>query len=625
MMRKILFLLMLLWTSTSIASKEKEVLCDSLSCKFSALNLDSFDINNYKIFDSIAQTKRFFFIGEDHRYRKSNTLIQTQFLKYLHQKVGVRVLVFELGPSLGWTVNHYVQTGDTSYFSSFKDYNFLDYQAFYTQLYEFNKTLDSTQKIKVIGIDIERSLPSAAKYLSFLLPLNKKVPKEISMNIESLKGLVAYLDDKYADLAAPKLETSNNYNFNFNKPHFSSWSTLKHLIEDADSNEIFYKSYLGDKYDDFKEVINGVKAYFVWYDYAEENAYQEWVYREQYMYNRFIDYALKHPEEKFIGSFGRCHTSQNAQSEWCGLSYFESLATRINKSEELEKQNQVLSIGAYYPRMTPTTTDEYEKSDYLKTLIDFTKEDSVMTFEIHTDTSSLNNMKSKFHYIIVNKLNPDDEKKEEVLEREYGIGNYNPFRTHLDFGYGLFLYDISSLNNHLNKIQNGLGFSTRLPLYSFGVTFGDDGGCFSMIFNGGKEQKGDLANGGSISLSMMQFNILWAYDLFKTKYFDNYLGGGFSFGSYTLKESSVVGKGVFDNPLNSSITNPSSGFVFQNDMRVNMKFISLGFKVGYNFDLSRMKWIDENNNVLHGSPSTGMSGLYGNINISIFFRDNGEY
>ena len=619
-MRKILFFVFLFSSVLLMAGKEKEVICDSLSCKFSALNLDSFDINNYKMFDSIAQTKRFFFIGEDHRYRKSNTLIQTQFLKYLHQKVGVRVLVFELGPSLGWTVNHYVQTGDTSYFSSFKDYNFLDYQAFYTQLYEFNKTLDSTQKIKVIGIDIERSLPNAAKYLSFLLPANKSIPKEIRMNIESLKGLVAYLDDKYAEMAAPQVETSSNY-YSYDKPHFSSWSTLKHLIEDADSNETLYKNYLGEKYVDFREVLNGVKAYYVWYDYAEENAYQEWVYREQYMYNRFVDYALKHPEDKFIGSFGRCHTSQNEQSEWCGLSYFESLATRINKSEELGKQNQVLSIGAYYPRMTPSSTDEAEKSEYLRSLIDFTKEDSVMTFEIHADTSSLNNMKSKFHYIIVNKLNPDDEKKEEVIERELGGDDYSPFRMHFDLGYGLFGYNISPLNNHLNQIEKGLGFSTRMPLYSLGLTFCDDDGYFSMTINGDDSEEKSLIAGSKISLSTFQFNMLWAGDLFETKYFDNYIGGGVSFGGYTLTESAPNGIGIFGTALTTQISNPCGGFVFQNDMRVNLGFVSIGFKVGYNFDLTPMKWRNDNGDLIQNSPSVGMSGLYGNINLSFFYAD----
>ena len=616
-------LLLACFNNAFALSKSDEVKVDSVTCKHAQLTIDTSDFSSFAIFDSIVKTKKIFFIGEDHTYRKSNSLMQMQFLRYLHQKAGVRVLMFEFGPSVGWMVNHYIQTGDSTYFQSFKNYYFLDFQELYKDLYEFNQTLDSANKISVVGIDMERSPSSAVKYLNFLLPNGKEVPKQISLNIESLKGLVAYLDKFYNNVyrTAVDSETSETPNNIYEARYFSSESTLAILVEDFEKNDSLYKVYLGKNYSEFKIVLEGVKADKKWRDFSNDNAYQEWIYREQYMFDNFEKYVKEHPTQKFIGSFGRCHTSMSEQSEWCGLHDFESLVTRINKSKNPLIENSVLSVGTYYPRTNHYHDETTLASTYMKNLVDFTKDEQIMVFEVFSDTAALNDMKKKFQYVIVNKLNPNEQTLEVDDEFEFGYGT-DDFRMHLDFSYGQHYANFSGLNSSVELTNPGFSFKTPLTFYSIGTTFGDDEFAMSVMYNYFNPQNKTLMNGDNLDLTGHQWNFLFGADLFKTKYFDMYVSPGFTYGKMTLKQSTSSNTtSLFSAPMSSTFENKLVGALLQVDTRVNLGFISVGFKAGYTLDLSPLKWRNEQGDIVLSTPSTSMSGLYGAVNFSFMSRD----
>ena len=111
-----------------------------------------------------------------------------------------------------------------------------------------------------------------------------------------------------------------------------------------------YASYLGDNYGLFSQILQGLNKGQEWYSFQEESAYQEWIMREIYMAERFKEIINIYPNAKFLGSFGRCHTSINITDAWCDLHQFKSLANRIRDLHlgETEKV-KVLSIGSYYP------------------------------------------------------------------------------------------------------------------------------------------------------------------------------------------------------------------------------------------------------------------------------------
>ncbi|MFM7023347.1 MAG: erythromycin esterase family protein [Flavobacteriales bacterium] len=620
-MKTLFSFLSAIFISLSLLSQSKKETPVEPSCAYTELNLDSSDFSSFSIFDSLLPQKSVFIIGEDHSYRRSNTQLQIRLLKYLHQKAGVRTLLFEFGPSIGWMVNHYIQTGDSSYYHSFRNYAFVDFQKFYEQLREFNATLDSANKINVVGIDMERSLASAAKYMNLLLPKDKEIPAAIQLNIESLRGIGAYLD-KYYD----EYQSDSAYEYVRPAQYFSTKRTLDIFIDDFQKNDSLYKLYLGKDYVVFKTVVDGIIANTKWEEYQEKNAYQEWVFREQYMYQRFEELVMKNPGQKYFGSFGRCHTSLNEQSEWCGLYYFKSLMRRINSSSSPALKDKVLSIGSYYPRSVSSVNYGTHESDYLDELIAFSKEDAVMVYKVFCDTASTNDLKNKFHYIIVNKRNPDKESWE--MEKSATFDDYvmngDDVRFSFNLNYGALSGNLLNLNTYIhNNFDPLVNFNNYLPFAGGGWLATDDHFCYGFNYRYYLHQTKTLANADVLNLHGYSFQSMWGGDFFKTPVFDFIASGGVGYGVFKLKQntSAVNGAAIFGSPTDYEYSNRIFTFLGEIDMRVNIKWVSVGFQAGYQQDVSNASWRSEE--LIATSPATRLSGWYGTLNLSVFFQEDG--
>ncbi|MCX6183059.1 MAG: erythromycin esterase family protein [Bacteroidetes bacterium] len=613
--------------SYSLFSQKEDVSVDlAVTCEYSELNLDSNDFSSFAIFDTLLPQKSIFFIGEDHSYRRSNTRLQIQLLKYLHQKAGVRTLLFEFGPSIGWMVNHYLQTGDSSYYHSFRNYAFVDFQKFYEHLREFNETLDSANKINVVGIDMERSLASATKYMNLLLPKNKEIPTEIQMNVESLIGLGAYLD-KYFDEYQRDSLFDGRGKFGKNSQYFSTQNTLDIFLDDFKKNDSVYKIYLGKDYGVFKTVIDGVLANKQWEEYQGKTAYQEWVYREQYMFSRFEDLVKKNPGQKYFGSFGRCHTSLNEQSEWCGLYYFKSLLKRINSSSNPALKNQVLSVGTYYPKSATSINNPTTESAYLDELIEFSKDDAIVVYKVFCDTTFNNDMKQKFQYVIVNKLDPDKESRESEITAGFDdfTDDEEEVRYHFDVNYGALSGNFLNLNNYIQThLDPSIKFDNYIPMFGIGTMGSGDHFAYSIDYRMYVKQSKTLVNGDVLDLDGYSVQFLMGRDFFESKIFDCIAMGGLGYGKFKLKQNiaSQNGSGLFGTTLISAYENQAFNGVLQVDTRVNIKFVSVGFKAGYQFDFSNPNWRTEN--IVANTPGTKMSGWFGMVNLSYFTNLGGE-
>jgi hypothetical protein len=613
----------ILFSNLLFAQQEKVEDSIPVTCAHSVLNLDSSDFSSFSIFDTLIPQKNIFFIGEDHTYRRSNTRLQMKFLKYLHNKAGVRTLLFEFGPSIGWMVNHYIQTGDSSFYHSFRNYAFVDFQKFYEQLREYNVTLDSANKINIVGIDMERSLAAATKYLNLLLPVDKEVPLAIQMNVESLRGIGAYLDKYFDEYHKDSLFEKDN-TFENHSQYFSSSNTIDIFLEDFNKNDSLYHIYLGKNYEDFKTVVEGINTNKQWEEYQNKSAYQEWVYREQYMFHRFEDLVQKNPGQKYFGSFGRCHTSLNKQSEWCGLYYFQSLLQRINASGNPLLKDRVLSVGTYYPKSASHLNRATHESDYLDQLITNAVDDSIVVYKIFSDTTAANDMKKKFQYVIINKLNPDKESRESEISAGFSDVGAEQIRFHLDLNYGALSANFYNLNNYIsNKLDpsSGVKFNNYLPMVGVGTMWSGDKFAVGFDYRYYMKQSRDLMNSDVLDLDGYSLQLLMGRDMFKSPVFDFIASGGLGYGVLKLQQNIAAqnGAGLFGTALNTTYENRAFNALLQLDARVNIKFVSVGFKAGYQFDFSNSEW--RNKDLIGNSPATGMTGWFGFLNFSFFHSD----
>ncbi|MET0462521.1 MAG: hypothetical protein ABW007_05190 [Chitinophagaceae bacterium] len=96
---------------------------------------------------------RFYLKGEGHEYVEENAPALMALLAYTHQHKNVRYLVMECGPDQAYLANYYLRNGGDSFPSS----NLLYMrEAFWKNLYAFNRTLPENARVRVYGFDHNR-------------------------------------------------------------------------------------------------------------------------------------------------------------------------------------------------------------------------------------------------------------------------------------------------------------------------------------------------------------------------------------------------------------------------------------------------------------------------------------
>lgn len=588
------------------------------------------DFKTFSMLDSMVPNHSVFFTGENHNFRTSNYKLQLKMLKYLYQKTGVRHLFLEFGVSRGWLVNSYIQTGDSTIFKILEDYSYDEYALLYKGLMEFNKTLPEGKKIMVHGIDIERSFSTPIKAMSMILP-NKKAPASILLNIETLKALSGKVDDEHnANNEEDEEGKSSIYNYNYNDgSRYNTDNTLKLILNDYDSLKSVYQNYLGDNAPLFDEMMEGVKAEFKRNEYLNSSAMQSFIYREQFMYDHLLALVQKYPGDKFYGQFGRCHTPVNAQDKWCDFYFFNSLATRLNSSEEEVLKDKVMSIGIYYPQSTSFEIDATQDDNLVKLFEKHGKE-GLKLMQIEKGDSLFKGVDDKYQFLIVNYDGYKLEETIDPIEKDYS--------TYDEFEYG-FTFP---------NIEGHLGF-LFMNLESLSSTFETHGlpvmKAPQMIYGGAVTLYEDWFMYGSVSFHILPKTINRYNDTSQLSFNGMFLKGYLGYDATTSEVFNIIPRiGIgygnlkfvqeFDNdlPINAT-TNifnqaPGNTIHYSNsailldpsvDIRFNIRYIAIGFNAGYQIDLSEKTWISDRAGFVQDSPKTSLSGLYAMLTLSIFY------
>lgn len=590
----------------------------------SVLDIDeNSDFSSFAMLDSVVGKYNVFFTGENHLFRKSNYLLQLKMLRYLHQKAGVRHLFLEFGYSRGWLVNKYVQTGDTTLYNILFDYSYEEYALLYKGIREFNETLDSSERITVDGIDIERSYTTPLKVLSMLLP-DKEAPAEIALSVESIHALAKLNDDKNSKEDEGE---DGSYKYKVATNYISDRASLKKILENIKEQKEIYKTYLGDSYFDFNEIVEGLESEL---KREDMNAtVQEYIYREQFMYDHFLQMTEKYPGQKYYAQFGRCHTSLELKDKWCGYYYYKTLATRIKNSENKHINNKVCAIATYYPEST-----SYEIGVAAEEGLDYLKEkaepEKLTLFRVPGDSVINAKFSDRFQFVIISRKKVGTESVTE--EKSDALELFEPYSGSF---YYLFNFDYHpygvkqvSLKNFNNGIQNLTGNS-----FSFTPIFNTTGGAFSYIndeldfafasFDVLKKQEYSLNDTTKISMNGSITRLGGGIEFGPGSFFNISVFGGLAYSQlvfdYTVDSPSQPSFSLFGNYL-STITeyrNPALLADFGTDIRLNWKFITFGINGGYQFDISDRKWrID--GKIDPASPSTSQSGFYLNVSTGLF-------
>jgi hypothetical protein len=569
------------------------------------------DFSGFGLLDTIVNNYRVFFVGENHTFRESNSKLELKMFKYLYHKASVRNLFFELGYSRGWLVDKYVQTGDTAIYHILENYSYASYAELYKGLMEFNRGLDSGQKIRVIGLDVERFFELSTKALSMILP-ESEAPPEISLHIESLAGLAAYFD-KY--LRESRLD---EFTGKFTSGSYSAANTVGAIIKNFKEQREIYKTYLGENFGHFEIIIQSLEKHEIWNKFDDDKMIQEYVFREQYMYEQFQKVLQMYPGEKFFGQFGRCHVATVKQKEACNWYEYNSIASRISNSSDTSVRGKVLSIACFYPRSDQfdQLVDEYSE---LKKMGPLAADDSLTLFILPKDTSVKNRLSDRYQGIIINNTSKDGK----VFPRKEEFTSPPPL-LYFSLSYGNKFINFSGLNTVFSSMGN-VKIKNMMQEFGFNVASQFEQFNIKVGFAGFVPVKARLNDSTEALVSGMTSLTYFGYDLAPGKWLDVVPSFGFGAGYMQLRVDQTnspasLQRGFFGENSVRIYANPAFLLDAGMNVNVNIKMLSIGAYSSYTMDPSNQRWRQFDNKLIKESTKTSMSGFRAGITLGIVIK-----
>ncbi len=612
---------------TPLCAQQDSLVKEKNGVRYTDLDIDVND--DYSSFDILLpeiNQYNIFFTGENHLFRNSNYKLQLKMLKYLHQKRGVRHLLLEFGFSRGYYVDRYVNTGDTTIIDMLTDYSYPEYVKLYKGIYEYNQTLDSVDRIHVHGIDLERSNLTSIKLLNLLISEKESMPHDsIALDVEAIKSLMGYHDSHYE-------RGRTNYGLRgfTNMGEYSSELTMAEIQRGYSRHKAHYKTYLGEDFLMFDKVMIGLKAETERQRLEANRTLHAKIYRETYMYNRFVDLVDSLDGERFFSQFGRCHTATQEQDEWCNFYHFKTLASRLTSSKHPRLKDKVCSIAAYYPKREVSYLEGEAYYQVNKLVKDLAINDNDMTLiEINDDSTYFGDLVNKFQFLIINNhsLISDLSNSGPDGDPDYSFYGEYPFYVDLTADYSLHWIRMTALNDQLTAqgfqafSGNQVGYGGSLTLFEnfySAVKF-----SFSYLPGETREPNDSM----SLKLNGWYANFRQGFDITDNKHFNvtPYWGLGASLLrlKYTQPQSNVViSDGLFSAVQDQSTVyrNPGALFDIGADIRLNFSIVTLGVSGGYFFDMSNKQW-RRNGQISDPSPRTSFSSPYVNFFVGFSFHD----
>ena len=375
-MKKLAFLLLLSIPFLSISQGIDSSYFENYSQVIN-LNVDS-SFQELPLMDSSLAKHDFFFTAEEHK-QAVNTQIQFSFLKYLHQKAGVRNFLLEGGYSYAFMINRYLSNGDEKLLDKIlQDIPICpeNQRELFQKIRKYNLGLPDKDRIEVHGIDLESSPALAIHTLYYLMP-ETTLPS----------GIAKYMT-KLVDL--------------HNSPYFYESDVKKFfrkLARDIKTNPHDYIAYWSGNFEIFKMIVENARQGLGFTLIKATIFKKRWEKREARMYNNFLLIKDKMKPGKFYAQFGGLHTDIKTSSLW----EFPSLANRLNYSESSPVKGKVLTISRYFRTLNSDykKPGEYRKLQNMVSIAEKRFDNSIVLLSMIGKQTPFRELSKTFQYIML--------------------------------------------------------------------------------------------------------------------------------------------------------------------------------------------------------------------------------
>jgi hypothetical protein len=563
------------------------------------------DFSDFKPIKEEVKKYNFYFSGENHLFSGTNSKLEFKLFKYLNQREGVSNLILEFGEGTGWLVNEFVNRDDKKIEEVINAQFHEDYITFFEKLKEYNKDLDSTEKIVVTGIDLQRSYYIGLEALYLHLPNDSIIPPDsIAREIEVLRFLKGYVRDRAKDNFYENEYSNKSYKY-FYGSSYSIPNALKTLDKNFKKYQKDYQAYLGDSYSAYETIFNCLIKAKEFKDYEmERNPYAN-ILREAYMFDKLNKLVDENKNKKFYGQFGRAHISKNRTSlEKYGSYNFASLVSKINSSTKSYLKNKVMSIGIYYINRQDNPYLSIDHETDLARVFKSMKGDKIALENVkdHPDLDSV--IKKNHQFVIVHNKSIKKE------ENSYSSGL---FKSGIDFSYGWHDMDLGNINSYF-----GTNFSS-FPLNYWGFSFyayGQQDVYVDYTFNFYNTLGNEINDTINTSLSGWNGFFNMGYNLTNNQIIDviPVFGFGYQNMRMEIEEENLQGYTGTEG-VTYSINNPAFVLNGRLDVRVRLfQGMGLSLKGGYLLDVSKEDWKYNGDRV---NANNKFSGLYWSAGITL--------
>ena len=315
------------------------------------------------------------FTGEAHGI-SNNYKIKTELIKYLTKNWNLKYILTEVGFAASQYLNLYFETGNELYLDNFvKDsvgfatYSHEEYN-YYKDIYEYNKTLSDERKLKIIGIDTEKNLKTAFRYMDYCFKNSEKT--------DTIKLISKFANnDEYT-------------NTNLWEEHIED---IKNIISDFNNNKNKYKIILNEKFYEYAFIIDNISAMIKFYEDLEttESLYFTLMIKEEKMSENFKEIYQYIKNSKIYGDFSSMNVMKQDYSTYLMNNGF--LANLIN--EKFIDKEKVCSIDFYYENSKILLNNKiydttYTRNTYETFFIDNYLKSNYAIITVNADNSPFN-------------------------------------------------------------------------------------------------------------------------------------------------------------------------------------------------------------------------------------------
>lgn len=576
------------------------------------------EFSGFEMLDSVVEDKRIVFTGENHTFNVSNNVLKFNLILYLYDK-GFRYFVLEFGQGIGYLANEFVTTGDENAMEildagrSKSIPNYLSDLLY--PLKEFNKGKAPEDQVKIVGADLTRYPIFSLRAMASIIQ-KSNCEEELAIFYEDINVVASARPTNDRLGFTGRIQNLEDFDI---KAGFKSYQnrlfelSVRNLISDFYKDTTRFQLALGEKYTDFKFLLDELKTTVDWYK-RDNVVIQSHIERERHLETRILEIFKNDSLAKVAGQFGRCHVRLNDFDQDCYAFDMNSVSDRLQKNNELK--DKILIIPVFYNYYK--TEVKFNKSATTLSLKDLIHDDAMFLYDTSNEWFSFEEKIVVPRYVLINTFTPHIASD----QMEFAQKNTSSYRGLAEEGHTTLTVQPRFFNTMLNEDFGVNLFQEQQVFYGCHFT--------SAFAQGGRYTLGssfiipNAINNDSVSWRYTNWNISagmgynWLYKSWISIYSDIVTDFGFA---KVREDRGVLNSGfTYDFQKNRAVyRNPYITFSGTTGIQFKFKSISLFSEIGYGYDVTNPKW--RNKGILPNSTGQKFDRLFYRFGISFYYRD----